>query len=475
MKLSRLSIPYKTVQKVATLVVLILFTSPGLFSMSPATVIVASAGIMLLVSLVATYEYLYWKKFEFKISEDGINITSGVFRRNDKDIPLKRVQNIDVDRNFLHRIVGIAKLNIETAGGSSTEATLKYLDDEEADQIREKVRALKNRRETGEKERSEEDFKLSGKNLGLLSLTSIDLKAIAALGVILSITGGMIGNTIQQNLEAASFFIVLLTIVLLIALIGWAISAARTFEKFFDFSMNFRENALEYERGMINRSSGTIPLEKVQNLVIEENVFQRMLGYATLKVETAGNSQKQQNVSSSEETAIPLAKRSEIIEFAQRIEDFDTPEMKQVDRKAVSRYTRRYLMVAFVLLLASAAAVNFGAPVFITAIPAAIVLVSRKAAKLKWRNIGYALQENHVFTMKGFWNRKTYVLGYFRVQNLMRSETIFQRRWRMRTLEIDTAGSRTTRPVIIDLEKEKAEELTGKLFEKFKRSLRQPA
>jgi len=75
--------------------------------------------------------------------------------------------------------------------------------------------------------------------------------------------------------------------------------------KYFDFRLYQVEDSLEYERGLLKRSEGSIPLEKIQKLTIEENPLKRLFGYSTLKIETAGYS-AEQSVQQGAEAAIPL-------------------------------------------------------------------------------------------------------------------------------------------------------------------------
>jgi len=91
---------------------------------------------------------------------------------------------------------------------------------------------------------------------------------------------------------------------------------------------------------------------------------------------------------------------------------------------------------------------------------------------LKWVNKGYEMQEDYFISMNGFWIRRSTVTPYYRVQNLIQTETVFQRRWNLSTLTLDTAGSlivddsRAT-----DLYVDEATVLREEVFEKFKKAL----
>ena len=223
----------------------------------------------------------------------------------------------------------------------------------------------------------------------------------------------------------------------------------------------------------MNRASGTIPEEKIQDIIIEENFIQRRLGFASLEVETAGYSQQQGEIDTGSETVIPLAKREEVEKFAKELGGYTQPEMQGIDEKARSRYFHRYVLAGVSLgVLAFGASQLFQLSPILYLPALVILLVSKKAAQLKWENIGYYLDEKRVFTRKGFWNRRTYVIPYFRVQNLMETQSIFQRRWDQSTLLLDTAGSVLSFPMIVDMDRERAEILRQTLFENFQESLR---
>lgn len=478
MKLSKISIPYRAAQKLLGAAVFTFFAVSGsLASASPAAIV----GVFLLgaagVSAVALYEYLYWRNFEYRVEQDGLKIVSGVISKNDRDIPLKRIQNVSVNRNIFQRLLGIAKADIETAGGSGTEASLKYVNYSDAEQLQERVRELKNRRssDTGKEddERRKDDFVLSNRNLAILSLASVDMRVIGAVGFLFSIFGGAVGSTMDGMLPETLGVAAVAALGVLTVGGVWIAGAASKFARFYDFRLSFRENALEYERGLLNRASGTIPEEKIQDIVVEENFIQRFLGFASLEVETAGFSQQQNGVDTGSETVIPLARRGEVEKFAEEIGGYTRPELKKIDAKARTRYFRRYLGAGALLGALGFAlytAFNLSWMVFL---PAAVVLLSsKKAAELKYGNIGYSLDEKRVFTRKGFWNRKTYVIPYFRIQNLMETQTVFQRRWSQSTLVLDTAGSVLSYPTIVDLDSRTATELRAQLFKRFKESLR---
>src|SRR6056297_429095 len=88
----------------------------------------------------AGYALAYYYRFEYELTDDTFDIASGVVSRRDREIPFGRVQNVDVRQGVVSRIVGIAVVTIETAGGGSTEATLNFVSASEAGRLQREIR-----------------------------------------------------------------------------------------------------------------------------------------------------------------------------------------------------------------------------------------------------------------------------------------------------------------------------------------------
>jgi len=75
---------------------------------------------------------LQYLRFQYWITPKEVVIHSGVLTRRKRNIPLDRIQNIVIERSLLPRLLGTAKVKIETAGSTSTEGVLEYVSFDEA-------------------------------------------------------------------------------------------------------------------------------------------------------------------------------------------------------------------------------------------------------------------------------------------------------------------------------------------------------
>lgn len=76
--------------------------------------------------------------YRYELREDGFRKEYGVIRKKYVTIPYDRIQNVDIHRGIIARILGLSDLNIQTAGASQigAEGRLPGLSYEVAEQVR---------------------------------------------------------------------------------------------------------------------------------------------------------------------------------------------------------------------------------------------------------------------------------------------------------------------------------------------------
>jgi putative membrane protein len=469
MRLDPLSIPYRTGESVVRLAWVLVF----LFIGSPFEGVAGAALLVVAWFVVALgYQVVYYQRFEYELTGDSLDIASGVVSRRNREIPVGRIQNVDISRNVVQRLLGLSEINLETAGGSSTEASLKCVSEAEAERLQAEIGRLK-RGEEGSLEEatapeSRELFEITTKELVLLGVVGIDLRLLSIVTVVLPVVAPSLRERFADPLVGLAVTAPLAALLIVAAVA--AISGALAVTNYYGFRLSRRSDELHYERGLLQRFSGTIPLEKVQTLSISENVIARRLGYASLAVETAGYAPGD----AGSQSAIPLAERDRVFDLAGSVEAFDDVSFERPPKRARQRYVVRYGAVA-VLAVAAVFAVNrFTALPFAWYWTGVLLPVAPVAAHLKWVNLGYDVQSEYVVLREGFWTRTITVVPYYRVQNVVDSRTVFQRRRRLATLVVDTAGSSGLtggQPRALDIDADVAAELREEVADRLQESL----
>lgn len=446
MQLDPLSIPYRAVERGLQAVIGIAIAGiagagsvGGLEGLAVFGVIVI-AGIALSVG----WQVAYYRRFEYRLTEDTFDIDSGVLSRRAREIPYGRIQNVDIRQNVLQRVLGIAEVRLETAGGGETEAQLRYVSLADAESVQEEVSRRKRGSAVADadaatvQESTTQLFELTSRELVILGIVSMDLRLLSILAIPLSFVGPSVYADFAP--DGLTLFLVvagLLALVVASAIFSGLVSMAR----YYGFVLVDRAEEYRYERGLFQRFSGSIPKDKVQTITLTENVLARWLGYASLSIETAGYAGGNQGGGSSSQAAIPVAERERVVSLAHRIENFEGLDFERPPKRARERYAVRYALVVAFFVAVAYSVVRLTALSFPWyALLLGLVLVP-PAAHLKWSHRGYRLEDDHVITRNGFWSRRITIVPSYRIQTVVTSATIFQRRRNLATLVVDTAGT----------------------------------
>lgn len=484
MKLAPQSVPYRAFQKAAgTAVALFVIVNSGGFGIPLA---VAGGAAILLATLA--YEVAYYRRFEYVLTEDTLDISSGVISRREREIPYRRIQNVDVSRSVIQRAIGVAAVDLETAGGSSTEGSIRFVTPDEATRLQREVQrrksdasrtgeagdgadavddAVEGGRDDAFAPDEEELFAISPGELALVGALSFDGRLIGLLAFLSSGSFPVLSSFLPET-SAAALTATAFVGVAALFVASWLIGAGVAFSNYYGFRLSRAGDELRYERGLFRRYSGSIPTEKVQTLRITDNPAKRVLGYASLSIETAGYAPGQ-GTESGNQSAVPIATTDRVYRLAHEIESFGAPEFNRPPKRIRWRYVVRYAMIVGVLTgvayganwYAAASLPWYGVAVLLLAVP--------PAAHLKWKHRGYWLGEDHLLTRNGFWGRTVAVVPYYRIQNVIDSRTVFQRRWGVATIVADTAGTGSltgSDAAAVDFEIEEAEALKETLTER---------
>lgn len=107
-------------------------------------------GVILAVVIGEIYARMAYKRWKYELTSKELKIEKGIIFKTYKSIPYERVQNVDIYRGILARMLGFSTLNIQTAGyhsyaggrhgrGTMAEGHIPAVSVEGAEKIREFV------------------------------------------------------------------------------------------------------------------------------------------------------------------------------------------------------------------------------------------------------------------------------------------------------------------------------------------------
>lgn len=124
---------------IALSIVLIIFSS-GIISSIISEFILAKASddvyvggwllvfiviVVIFIIIAFVWAKLSYNNFRYELRDDGFRKESGVIYKKYTSIPYERIQNVDINRGILARILGLSDLQIQTAGNSNSYNNLR--------------------------------------------------------------------------------------------------------------------------------------------------------------------------------------------------------------------------------------------------------------------------------------------------------------------------------------------------------------
>jgi putative membrane protein len=246
-----------------------------------------------------------WWFTRFRIGSDELRIDSGVLVRRSRRIRLDRIQAVEVQQPFLARIVGMAALGIETAGGSGTEATLAYLSLSRAGELRRHLLVEAGREGAGVLDDAAAPSARElvhqvppGRLLAAQLLRTGPLVAgLAALAF--AMTGTLTGTPLS--------FAVFVPVA--IAVVSRVLSG---FTSGYGFVLHRSAEGLAARAGLLGVSSSSLPVHRVRGLVVREPAAWRLLGWVAVDVTVAGVAVGDDEENRLSTTLVPVATRGDL-------------------------------------------------------------------------------------------------------------------------------------------------------------------
>ncbi len=429
---------------------------------------------------------LQYLRFSYRITPKQIVIQKGVFRRQNRSIPIERIQNIQIERNLVARLIGLAKVTIETAGSSSTEGSLEYVGLSDAHEIRQAVRSFQHRTASDPETTAEEETSssetlfsmalprvlLSGAfrfSLFYIALVFSALQLVDPEAIVQRIlrSQGRI-DQITETMTANPLLTVLATI-LVAGVFGWISGILIHLTRYYGFQLWLDDDKLRKRHGLFTVTEGTIPLKKVQALILRTNPFMRAFGWYELEVQTVGMNVEEHG----HRVIAPFAQYDDALALADRVRSFDLPDtFGSVSLLTIRRRFIRYSLVLSALLLPSvyfwpADWWHLGG----AALPwwgFLLVPFLLGWAVLQYRHHGYAVREDGLYIRRGVLSHYLWILPTEKFHVFHATASIFQQRLNLKTLFVDTAGAATfAYPEVIDLPADEADTYLGRLYQHF--------
>jgi putative membrane protein len=424
--------------------------------------------------VLLAWSTLEWLRRTYALEGGALRLEEGVLARKLRAVPFDRIQQVDLVRKPLHRLLGVATLRVETAGGgSAAEVDLDVVTLAEARALRTTLLRAKARLSDAPAGRVATDRPAAGPDgaeaaeapaervllrlrLGEVMLAGVTGSRAAAVLVVLGplsqATDWFPGlndwlfRRFDPEAVAPTTPAAFLVVAVLAVVVWLGLAAASSIVTDYGFTLARVGNDLVVRRGLLERREAVLPLARLQVVRIEESLLRRVLALASIRIQSAGRTGGGDQTAS--RLAIPVLQRTEVNRVLDELLPGASPVLRLLApppaarRRAVTRSVlRTIVLVAAVALplwlLASPGAAALSAAAVLAAAALALAVAAGLAA---YRSLGHAAGQGFLYARVGVAIRVTTVVPVAKAQSGSVRSSPFQRRAGLATLHVDIAG-----------------------------------
>lgn len=427
-------------------------------NLAPVAVLAISSGRVVLAVLAGAVVALVagalgWLRRTWSFDGEVLHLDEGVFVRNQRRIPVDRIQHVELERSLRHQLFGLAAVRVETAGGSGAELKLDAVGRDEAEALRTQVLdALRARSATAPTAgdwdpdlhgpvpppppaRREVLVRLPPGRLLLAGITGPEVVAVLAtiafaLDALLDvgIDPGEVGTVEGRGVA----------VLVALAVPTWFVVAGLiAVVRKWDLTAAISGDELRVTYGLFRKRELVVRTGRVQDARVAQRLLLRPFGRADLRIRSAASGR-----GDASEVDIPLLDAAEIDRVLARVLPAAVPRPGL--RPAPPAARRR------AVVRASVAAVALATPLSVLAVLAprwwivpALLVVSGGPVlgELSYRGLGWAEAGGVQHSRSGVLARRTAIVPEARVQSAAVVSSLFQRRRGLASVRLDLAGA----------------------------------
>lgn len=428
----------------------------------PVAIVAISSGRVVLVLLVAGLVSLVagalgWLRRLWSFDGEVLHLDEGVFVRNQRRIPVERIQHVELERSLRHQLFGLAAVRVETAGGSGAELRLDAVSRVEAEALRSQVlAALRTRAATAvpatgdewDPDRhgpvpapppapSEVLVRLPPGRLLLAGITGPEVVAVLA-SIVFGIDALVDLGIDPDEVSAVDLGRTSLIVLALVAVPAWFLLAGLiAVVRKWDLTATISGDELRVTYGLLRKHEFVVRTSRVQDARIAQRFLLRPFGRADLRVRSAAS-----GGGDASRVDIPLLDGAEIARILARVlpDAVPRPPLRPAPpaarRRAVLRASVPAVLVAATLAVLAVLTSQWWL------VPAILVLaVGPLLGELAYRGLGWAERDGVHHSRSGALARRTSIVPDARVQSASVVSSLFQRRRGLASVRLDLASS----------------------------------
>ncbi|TFB80831.1 hypothetical protein E3N84_08370 [Terrimesophilobacter mesophilus] len=296
---------------------------------------------VVLLALVIGF-YISWRMHLFRITDEVVEVRSGILFRTNRKARLDRIQGINIVRPFIARLFGAAKLEINQAGQDAN-VQLSYLGSASADGLRREILRLASGTHVSAASGAQvadrvglADENVIERRVNEFLAPELDPDAAPPESIVKLNLGRLVGSLALSG--STIFLLVLIAagvtwiattgdfFALFFAIpgaIGFASFYWRRFSKSLRYSIAGTPDGIRVGFGLLSTSNETLPPGRIHSVEVSQPLLWRGPGWWEIKVNRASHSSTKGAGGEANTTILPVGDRTDV----RRVLELMLPEL----------------------------------------------------------------------------------------------------------------------------------------------------
>jgi putative membrane protein len=280
--------------------------------------------VIVAAGLVVT-GFVRWLVTRWKLDGATLRIETGLLRRDSRQLPMTRIQAVDVERPFLARVLGLAALRVRLAGAGHSGDRLAYLTVGEAARLRAVLLAGQHGLDPATPEAAELPLITvpPGRVIGATLLRAAPrFAALAVIAAIAATAAPGIFLASESTLGVIALGLVTRT---------WQQVTGR-----YGFTVATSPDGIRIRRGLLSTVAETIPFRRIQAVRLVQPLLWRPFGWCRLVVDVAGVAGRESGPKAGGLTKalLPVGYLNEAQYLVRLVVGHDVPELTRPPKRA---------------------------------------------------------------------------------------------------------------------------------------------
>ncbi len=284
------------------------------FEQAVAHPLLALVALALFLGVIALVNWVSWRFSRFRVGGGQVELRQGALFRQHRQVRLERVQAVELSRPLLARALGLARVVVQSAGGSDSTLTLSFLDLGRAEALREHLLDLAGR--------TDEAPATSPDAVGAPSPNAVAPHA-AARPVLEVPNGRLFVATILHGSTIVLGTLVVFGLIgagvrsvgplalagipaLLPVAIGIAWGRVKELLTHGNFHLADAGSGVRVQEGLTDLRTTTIPFHRIQAIELVQPLWWRPVGWWRIRVNVAGSGGQGEGEAQRETTLLPV-------------------------------------------------------------------------------------------------------------------------------------------------------------------------